>query len=62
MSLDKREAVACNYSIKKVFLKISKNSQRSTFIRIFFYIKLQAFISQIYQKMTPVKIFSDEFC
>ena len=35
------EAVTRSYSVKKVFLKISQNSQENTCARVFFLIKLQ---------------------
>ena len=43
-------------SAKKVFLKISQNSQKNTCARVSFFIKLPA------KKETPGQVFSCEFC
>ena len=51
------EAVARSYSVKKVFLKISQNSQENTCARVSFLIKLQAFI----KKETLAQVFSCKF-
>ena len=40
--LRKTEEVVRRYSVKKLFLKISQNSQESTSFGVFFLIKLQA--------------------
>ena len=44
------EVVAQTYSVKKVFLEISQNSQGSTCARVSFLIKLQASGVQLYLK------------
>ena len=41
-------------SVKKVFLKISQTSQESTLVGVFFLMKLQAFIKQVFLKKTQV--------
>ena len=38
---DNSEVVVSRCSVKKVFLKISQNSQKNTFARVSFLIKLQ---------------------
>ena len=52
----KREAVAKRCSVKKVFLKISQNSQENTCARVSFLIKLQEV-----KKETLTQVFSGEF-
>ena len=47
-------------SIKKVFLKISQNSQENTCSRVFFLIKLRA--SNFIKKETLAQVLSCEFC
>ena len=47
---------------KKVFLKISQNSQESTSARVSFLIKLQAKGCNFIKKETLVQLFSCEFC
>ena len=49
-------------SIKKVFLKISQNSQENVCARFSFLIKTQVTGLQFYQKETPVLVFFCEFC
>ena len=44
------EAAVRRGSIKKIFLKVSQNSQENKFIWLSFLIKLQAWRLQIYQK------------
>ena len=43
---DSSEAVIWSSSVKKVFLKISQNSQENNFARVSFLIKLQAFLTE----------------
>ena len=48
---------------KRVFLKISQNSQENTSARAYFLIKLQASGLQLYlKKKTLARVFSCEFC
>ena len=47
---------------KKLFLKISQNSQKNTSARVSFLIKLQASELQLYKKETLALVFSWEFC
>ena len=52
-------------SLKKMFLKISQNSQENTFIGFSFLIKLQACRlagCNFIKKETPIQAFSCEFC
>ena len=49
-------------SIKKVFLKISQNSQENTCARVTFLIKLQASACNFIKKATLAQVFSCEFC
>ena len=58
----KREAVAKRCSVKKVFLKISQNSQENTCARVSFLIKLQAWGLQLFEKETLAQVLSCEFC
>ena len=51
------EAVARRCSVKKMFLKISKNSQESTCVRVSFLIKLGSFI----KRETVAQVFFCEF-
>ena len=46
--------------MKKVFLKISQNSQEDTCARISFLIKLQAWELQLYKKETLAQVLSFE--
>ena len=46
----KTEAVFRRCSVKKLFLKISQNSQKNTCARASFLIKLQAWVLQLYYK------------
>ena len=55
------EAVVQRYSVKKVFLEISQNSQENTCARVSFSIKLQAVFNFI-KKETLAQVFSCEFC
>ena len=55
------EAVTQRCSVKKVFLKISRNLQENTCARFSFLIKLQASGLQLYKKETLAKVFSGEF-
>ena len=47
---------------KKLFLKISQNSQKNTSARVSFLTKLQASELQLYKKETLALVFSWEFC
>ena len=47
---------------KKMFLKISKNSQENTCAWVSFLIKLQSWGLQLYWKETPAQVFPCEFC
>ena len=49
-SSQQSEAVARTYSVKKVFLKISQNSEENTCTRVSFLIKLKASGLQLYKK------------
>ena len=60
IDLDTAEAVVRRCSIKKVFLKISQNSQEDTCARISFLIKLQAWELQLYKKETLAQVLSFE--
>ena len=56
------EALVQRCSVKKVFWKISQNSQESTYSRISFLIKLQAGLTlQLYQKKALSQVFSCKF-
>ena len=50
------------YSIKKVFLKISPNSQKNTCVRVSFLIKLQALTCNFIKKETLTQMLSCELC
>ena len=50
------------FYIKKVFLKISQNSQENTCARVSFLIKLQASACNLIKKETLAQVFSCEFC
>ena len=49
-------------SIKKMFLKISQNSQEKTFIGSSFLIKMQTCRLQLIKKETPIQVLFCEFC
>ena len=53
------EAVTKRYSVKKVFLEIWQNSQKNTYDRVSFLIKLQAY--NCIEKETLAQVFSSEF-
>ena len=55
------EAVVQRCSVKKVFLKISQNSQENTCARVSFLIKFQAWDLQLCWKETLAQVFSCEF-
>ena len=59
---DNSEVVVSRCSVKKVFLKISQNSQKNTFARVSFLIKLQVSGLQPFYEKTLVQMFSSEFC
>ena len=62
-SLQKPEAVAQRCFVKKVFLKISQNSQENSYASVSFLIKLQAWGScNFIKKETLSEVFSCEFC
>ena len=48
------KVVARSYSVKTVFLKISKNSQENTFVRISFLIKLTFLKRRLWHRCFPV--------
>ena len=56
------EAVVQRCPVKKVFLKISQNSQESTSARVSFLIKLLADVYNFIKKETLAEVFSCEFC
>ena len=57
-----KDTVARSCSVKKVFLKISQNSQEKTCPRASFLIKLQVEASNFIKKETLAQVFSCEFC
>ena len=50
------------YSVKKVFLDISQNSQENNCARVSFLIKLETSVVQLYYCKTLAQVFSCEFC
>ena len=56
--LERTEAVVRRYSVKKLFLEISQNSQENNFARDFF--KLASSL-QLYLKKSLAQVFSCEF-
>ena len=56
------EAVAQRCSVKKLFLKISQNSQENTCARFSFLKKLQADVCNFIKKETLAQVLSCEFC
>ena len=56
------EAVTPRCSVKKVFLKISQNSQENTCVSVPFSLKLQAEACNFIKKETLAQVFSCEFC
>ena len=52
------EAVVQRYSVEKVLLEISKNSQKITCARVSFLIKWQTPGLQLYEKETLARVFS----
>ena len=52
------QAVVFRFSVEKVFLEFSQNSQENTCARISFLIKLQSY----FKKDTLTQVFSCEFC
>ena len=56
------EAVAQRYSVKKVFLEISENSQENTCARVSFLIKSQASARNFIKKETLAQMVSRAFC
>ena len=55
------ETVSQKYSVKKVFLEISQNSQENTCARVSFLIKLQVSVCNSIKKETLAQVFSCEF-
>ena len=55
------ETVSRSCPVKNAFLKISQNTQKNTFARIFFLIKLQASGLQLYPIETLAQVFSRKF-
>ena len=47
---------------KKVFFKISQNSQENTYARVYFLVKLQVDACNLIKKETLAQVFSCEFC
>ena len=60
--LQNREAVIRRCSVKKVFLKISQNSQENTSTRVFFFNKVRPQVCNFIKKETLALVFSCEFC
>ena len=60
--VEKTEAVARTWSVKKVFLEISQNSQENTCVRVSFLIMLQASVCNFIKNETLVQVLSCEFC
>ena len=56
------EAVTWRCSVKKLFLKISPNSQENTCARVSFLLKLQTEACNFIKTETLVQVFSCEFC
>ena len=59
------EALVQRYSVKVVFLEISKNSQENTCVSVSFLIKLQAWDlgpATLLKKETLAQVFSCEIC
>ena len=56
------EAIVRRFSVKKVFLKILKNSHENTCARAPFLIKFQALAYNFIKKETLAQVFSFEFC
>ena len=56
------EAVVQRCSVKKVFLKISQDSQENTCSRVCFLNKVTSLTLQLYQKETLAQVLSNEFC
>ena len=56
-------SVRCHTKVfcEKVFLKISNNSQKNTCARVLVLIKVQASVSEIFNKVISVQVFSYEF-
>ena len=55
------EAVTRSCSVKKVFLKVSQNSQKNTCARVSFLIKLQT-LGNFIEKEALAQVFSYEIC
>ena len=61
-SEDFSEAIAQRYSVKKVLLNISQNSQENPWVKVSFLIKLQAEACNFIKKEAKVQEFSCKFC
>ena len=57
-----QKAVSRRCSIKKVFLKVSQNSQENTCVRVSFLIKLQALACNFIKRECLAHMFSCTFC
>ena len=58
----KAETVTQKCSVKKVFLKISQNSQENTCVRISFLIRLHVESSTFIKQGNPAQVFTFKFC
>ena len=56
------EVVVRKYSVKKLLLKISQNSQENTCVRVSFLTKFQASACNLIKKETLTEVFSCEIC
>ena len=56
------ETAVRSYSVKKMFLKISKNSQENTCTRVSFLIKLQSSACNFIKQESRTQVFSCEIC
>ena len=59
--VEKAEAVARTWSVKKVFLEISQNSQENTCVRVSFLTTLQASACNLIKNETLAQVLSCEF-
>ena len=50
------------FSVGRLFLEISQNSQENTFVRVSFLIKLQATVCNFIKNKTLAQVFFCEFC
>ena len=56
-----KEKVIGTFSVKKMFLKTSQNSQENTFVGVSFSIKLQSSDLNLYWKRDSTQVFSLKF-